>query len=98
MANADKRIPVTEERWEELHSLKGPGQTYDDLLAELVEKSQRIVRGNLAKLAEPYPGEGQGDEERITWRDQEVYRLPIGRTWTAFYDVEENDEVVKGSV
>ena len=46
MAKADKRIPVTEERWEELHALKGPGQTYDELLAELVEerKKARLFR------------------------------------------------------
>lgn len=36
MSNADKRIPVTTERWEELHELKKPGQTFDELLAELV--------------------------------------------------------------
>lgn len=41
MSKADKRIPVTEERWEELNDLKGPGQTYDDLLAELVEESKK---------------------------------------------------------
>lgn len=46
MARADKRIPVTEERWEELHELKSPGQTYDELLAELVEehKKARLFR------------------------------------------------------
>lgn len=46
MATADKRIPVTEERWRELNDLKGPGQTYDELLAELVEeyKQARLMR------------------------------------------------------
>lgn len=46
MSKADKRIPVTEERWEELHDLKRPGQTYDELLAELVEehKKARLFR------------------------------------------------------
>ena len=33
MSNATKRIPVTEERWEELNELKGAGETYDELLA-----------------------------------------------------------------
>lgn len=37
MAQANKRIPVTEERWEQLHDLKDAGQTYDELLADLVE-------------------------------------------------------------
>ena len=69
-------------------------QEVRELLDALDEKSQRIVGEDLEKLAEPHPGEGQGDEERITWRGQVVYRLHIGRTWTAFYDVEEDDEVV----
>jgi len=66
----------------------------NELLDSLDEKSERIVRENLEKLSEPYPGEGQGDKERIVWRGQEVHRLHIGRTWTAFYDVEENDDIV----
>lgn len=41
MSKADKRIPVTEERWEQLHDLKQPGQTYDDLLAALVEEHKK---------------------------------------------------------
>lgn len=41
MAKAEKRIPVTEERWKELHEMKGPGQTYDELLAELVEEHKK---------------------------------------------------------
>lgn len=46
MANASKRIPVTEDRWKELHELKGPGQTFDELIEELVEvrKKARLVR------------------------------------------------------
>ena len=46
MANADRWIPVTEERWKELHDLKGHGQTYDELLAEIVEeyKKARLFR------------------------------------------------------
>lgn len=34
---ADKRIPVTEERWKQLHDLKGAGQTFDELIGELIE-------------------------------------------------------------
>jgi len=41
MTAAKKRIPVTEERWKELHDLKEPGQTYDELLEELVEEHRR---------------------------------------------------------
>ncbi len=45
MAGANKRIPVTERRWEQLHDLKDAGQTYDELLAELIQsyKEQRLA-------------------------------------------------------
>jgi len=39
--SADKRIPVTEETRKELHQLKEPGQTYDDLLQELAQHRRR---------------------------------------------------------
>lgn len=39
--SADKRIPVTEETRKELHDLKEPGQTYDDLLKELAQQRRR---------------------------------------------------------
>lgn len=39
--SADKRIPVTEETREQLHDLKKPGQTYDDLLQELAQQRRR---------------------------------------------------------
>lgn len=41
MSKADKRIPVTEERWKELHELKEPGQTYDELLEDLVDEYRK---------------------------------------------------------
>lgn len=39
--HATKRIPVTEERWIELSRLKEAGQTYDELLAKLIEEYKR---------------------------------------------------------
>lgn len=39
--SANKRIPVTEERWEQLHDLKRPGQTYNELIEELVQERNR---------------------------------------------------------
>ncbi|CCQ33038.1 hypothetical protein HLRTI_001077 [Halorhabdus tiamatea SARL4B] len=39
--SADKRIPVTEETRKELHNLKEPGQTYDELLQELAQQRRR---------------------------------------------------------
>lgn len=41
MAEADKRIPVTEDTHKLLHDLKVPGQTYDDLMRELVQERNR---------------------------------------------------------
>ncbi|MFQ5975987.1 MAG: antitoxin VapB family protein [Candidatus Hydrothermarchaeales archaeon] len=40
---ANKRIPVTEKVWEELARLKGAGQSYDDLLKELMEEHKKAV-------------------------------------------------------
>jgi len=39
--SADKRIPVTEDTRKELHDLKEPGQTYDELLQELVQQRRQ---------------------------------------------------------
>lgn len=39
--SADKRIPVTEETRKELHELKEPGETYDDLLKDLAQQRRR---------------------------------------------------------
>jgi mRNA-degrading endonuclease RelE of RelBE toxin-antitoxin system len=78
------------------------GGGYEVLVAEdvrsflqrLDEKSKRILTDTLSKLEEPYPGRGKGDKEQITWKGQSVYRLHIGRSWTAFYDIDEDEEVV----
>lgn len=47
---ASKRIPVTEEIWESLASLKKHGQTYDQLLAEMIALKQE--RDFLAHIEE----------------------------------------------
>ena len=39
--SADKRLPVTEETRKELHELKEPGQTYDELLQDLAQQRRR---------------------------------------------------------
>jgi mRNA-degrading endonuclease RelE of RelBE toxin-antitoxin system len=80
--------------------------SYKVLLAEeaqsyyenLDEKSQRIVRGNLEKLADdpyPRPGSGSGDREKLITDGEEIYRLHIGRTHTAFYDILEAKSQVR---
>jgi len=65
----------------------------EDYYDTLDDKSQRIVRENLEKLAdEPYPkpGAGSGDREQLVVDGEEIYRLHIGRTHTALYDIDED--------
>jgi len=40
-----KRIPVTEQVWKELAEMRSAGQTYDELLAEMIElrKKRRLL-------------------------------------------------------
>lgn len=67
-------------------------------IAALDEKSTRIVKRNLRTLAEdpyPRPGSGGGDREKLRVDGEEVYRLHIGRTHTAFYDILESEGEVR---
>lgn len=69
-----------------------------EYVTTLDEKSERIVKDNLRKLQEdphPRPDSGAGDKEQLTIDGEELYRLHIGRTHTAFYDIIENDEEVR---
>jgi len=68
-----------------------------DFLNSQDEKKQSIIKDNLGKLKdEPYPSpEAQaGDREKVTVNDEEVYRMHISRTYTAFYIVDEEEEQV----
>jgi predicted CopG family antitoxin len=64
MSNASKRIPVTEERWKELNELKEAGETYDDLLGELIQEHQR------RQLAERAKAVREADSEELTSLDE----------------------------
>lgn len=64
MSNANKRIPVTEERWAELNELKAAGQTYDELLAELIREHER------RQLAERAATVRAADEDELTALDE----------------------------
>ena len=67
-----------------------------EYLRALDEKSRRICKDNLRKLEEdPYPGRGRGDKERLSVDGEEIYRLHIGRTHTAFYVVLEDQQEVR---
>ena len=63
MSKANKRIPVTKERWNELNDLKEAGQTYDELLAELIEERNR------RQLAERAREVRAADSEELTQLD-----------------------------
>ncbi len=65
-----------------------------DFLNSQDEKTQSIIKDNLGKLKEePYPSpEAQsGDREKVTVNSEEVYRMHISRSYTAFYIVNENE-------
>jgi len=39
---ADKRIPVTKEVWEDLSDLKRPGETFTQLLEDMIENEKKL--------------------------------------------------------
>lgn len=67
-----------------------------DFIDTLDDKSQRICKDNLRKVEDnPYPGQGIGDKEKVPVAGEEIYRLHIGRTLTAFYYVIEKKKQVR---
>lgn len=65
-------------------------------IENLDEKSERICKDNIGDLADqPYPGRGKGDKEKLPVDGEEVYRLHIGRTFTAFYEILEDEKSVR---
>jgi predicted CopG family antitoxin len=49
--SAEKRIRVSEERREQLHEMKGVGESYDDVLAELIrEHNRRELAGRMREV------------------------------------------------
>ncbi|WP_424005629.1 type II toxin-antitoxin system RelE family toxin (plasmid) [Haloarcula salina] len=69
-----------------------------EYISALDDKSRRIVKENLGKLADdpyPRPGSGQGDKEKLVVDGEELYRLHIGRTHTSFYDILEDKQEVR---
>ncbi len=67
-----------------------------DFLNGLDEKSERIVRDKLKKLVDnPYPGSGKGDKEKLNIEGETLYRLHIGRSFTAFYIILEDKKQIR---
>ena len=72
------------------------GEEAVEYLRTLDEKSRRICKNNLRKLQDdPYPGRGRGDKERLPVDGEDIYRLHIGRTHTAFYIILEAEREVR---
>lgn len=74
------------------------GEQPQGFLAKADSKTERIVRDNLSSLGEdPYasPGSGSGDREKIVVDGREMYRYHIGRTYTAFYTIHDDEEAVR---
>ena len=66
-----------------------------DFLSSLDVKSKNICKKNLEKLKSPYPGRSIGDKEKLVVAGEAVYRLHIGRTYTAFYIIDEKKKSVR---
>ncbi len=67
-----------------------------DAINELPEKSRRIIFDALSGLEKnPWPG-SNGDKEKLHLEDDlEIYRLHIGRSYTALYTIHTEDHAVK---
>lgn len=62
------------------------------------EDSRRIVKNNLVHLEDdpyPRPASGRGDVEQLTVDGEEIYRMHIGRTHTAFFTILEDEGEVR---
>jgi mRNA-degrading endonuclease RelE of RelBE toxin-antitoxin system len=67
-----------------------------DAINELPKKSRKIIFDALKGLEEnPWPG-GNGDKEKLHLKDElEMYRLHIGRRYTAWYTIHGGEHAVK---
>lgn len=62
------------------------------------EKTERIVRDAFEELTDDPSlggGSGRGDREKITVDGGRMYRLHVGRTYTAFYTIHDEEEAVR---
>ena len=59
-----KRVPIKEPTWKELGKMKEAGQTYDDLIKELIQEANR------SKLAQKIRESKEKDEEELISVDE----------------------------
>ena len=64
-------------------------------LSVIPTKTKSIIKKNLEKLSSPYPGRGSGDKEKLVVSGEVMYRLHIGRSYTAFYVIDEAEKLVR---
>ena len=63
-------------------------------ISELPDKSRRLIKEKCHILSEdPFPGQG-GDKE-LLHLEFKLYRLHVGRSFTVFYQICEEEELVK---
>ena len=63
-------------------------------LSELPEKSRRLINEKCHTLADdPFPGQG-GDKE-LLHQEYKIYRLHVGRSFTVFYQIADDDKLIK---
>ena len=67
-----------------------------EFLDKLSKKSNEIVKTKLRILeSDPFPGKG-GDKELLrSLKHDDVYRLHISRSYTAFYRVSQDEKIVR---
>ncbi|MBN1539406.1 MAG: type II toxin-antitoxin system RelE/ParE family toxin [Candidatus Thermoplasmatota archaeon] len=69
-----------------------------EMLRYLDGNSSSIIISNLKKLKEDsYPDRGSGDKEKLPVKGKLRYQMHIGRTWTVFYSVLEEEKQVRVS-
>lgn len=59
-----KRVPIKEPTWKKLGKMKEAGQTYDDLIKELIQEANR------AKLAKKVKESKEKDEDELIPLDE----------------------------
>ncbi|MFP4116368.1 MAG: hypothetical protein ACLFTQ_04200 [Candidatus Aenigmatarchaeota archaeon] len=59
-----KRIPVSEEAWKKLGRIKGAGETYDELLKQMIQEHNRV------KLMEKMKEAEEADKEELVSLDE----------------------------
>lgn len=68
-----------------------------EFLRSLPEKSRRLVADRCLSLADdPFPGSGSGDREALHLSGyKKLYRLHVGRSYTVFYRIYDDEKVVR---